>query len=40
MLLNCDIGESYGAWAMGLDDQPPAMLKQITSRLPGLAQFW
>jgi len=21
MLLNCDIGESYGAWTMGLDDQ-------------------
>jgi UPF0271 protein len=21
MLLNCDIGESYGAWSMGLDDQ-------------------
>ena len=27
-------------YAMGLDDQPPAMLKQITSRLPGLAQLW
>ena len=21
MLLNCDLGESYGSWAMGLDDQ-------------------
>ena len=21
MLLNCDLGESYGSWTMGLDDQ-------------------
>jgi len=28
MLLNCDIGESYGAWAMGLDDQVMPFIDQ------------
>lgn len=27
-------------YAMGLDDQPPAMLKQIAARLPGLGRPW
>ncbi|MCK0164774.1 5-oxoprolinase subunit PxpA [Marinobacter sp. S6332] len=28
MLLNCDIGESYGAWTMGLDDQVMPFIDQ------------
>lgn len=28
MLLNCDIGESYGAWTMGMDDQVMPFIDQ------------
>ncbi len=28
MLLNCDLGESYGSWTMGLDDQVMAHIDQ------------
>ncbi|MDG1199898.1 MAG: LamB/YcsF family protein, partial [Porticoccaceae bacterium] len=28
LLLNCDLGESFGAWKMGLDDQVMPFIDQ------------